>query len=292
MKKFIISLLWIFAFLGFSFSVKANDLCFIQSWSFQYEADNEEYWYYVKISSESYIIWSFISWTFDCGIDFPSEILIRDTVDYQDQRVFVNDTFWSFSFFQPTTATLKFNVYWSDQCVFNYDVFETSTCSVWWLTWITVLYWNDSFFSTWKVYITWWNFVRNGQTISYDWLTGVNLHRVSALNWWTWVDHYELTDIYLSWAYNKNYTWWASNFWLMDPVCDYKQPWWEFLWYVVSWWTDLEFTENQNFSWNVFEGFYTQGMRFVVSNYPTILMVMFWVLLVLLIYRILFRRRF
>jgi len=53
MKKFIISLLWIFAFLGFSFSVKANDLCFIQSWSFQYEADNEEYWYYVKTSSEN-----------------------------------------------------------------------------------------------------------------------------------------------------------------------------------------------------------------------------------------------
>lgn len=219
-----------------------------------------------------------------------------------------NYTSWNYGFYimwgrQSTTCSwLSLPDWWSSTLINNY-FYDFRTINLKYLTpksidWISIHsnLWTDTFTGQ-NVYlegsydyikIDSWTDVRYVHS-DYVWaFTGVNIHWKSALNWWTRTDFYNLTDLYLESSYNKSYTWWASNFWVLSPVFDNST--YSFSWYYVSWWSNLEFTENQTFSWNVFEGFYTQGVRFVVSNYPTILMSMFWVLLVLLVLRTFIRK--
>jgi len=179
----------------------------------------------------------------------------------------------------PTTTNLYL---FSSIFIKQYDYISTNDP-------ITINYWNNSFQTTWTVYVTGWDYARNGQNISYAWLTGVNIHWVSSSNGWTWIDHYELTDFFLSGAYEKSYTWWWSNFWLMSPSCSAPSSWSTFTWYqltftwsaIVSSWT----------VWNSFSLFGFDLVKVIYSNIPSILWLISVVILILFIINLVFKRK-
>lgn len=187
-------------------------------------------------------------------------------------------------------STFQVWYYWS-VCVFSKYGY-TLKSSVSEICQIEVDYWTNSFRSTWKVYIDWWTYTRNWQTITYSWLTGVMIHWTSKANWGYREDFYTKDHLYLSGAYDKTYTGGASNYWTFANDQIACSPVYNFSWYTFTGRSDLQTNQEQVFSWNVFEWFYAQAMKFVVSNYPLIFLLMFGVALVLLILKLLFRRRY
>lgn len=96
--------------------------------------------------------------------------------------------------------------------------------------------------------------------------------------------NYTWSNIIVSWNYNVFISWGVLF------IQNYITSWSNISWYTLLF-TWALWTWTQNFTWNAFEWFYGQGLRFVVVNYPLIFISMFGILLVFFLYRVLFRKR-
>ena len=134
------------------------------------------------------------------------------------------------------------------------------------------------------------------QTIICNWDNSIHINSLSNYNNWVFTPYFNifysdqdnqvLTESYskqlliLNWKYNKTYTWWNDNYWVLTPEGVSESV---FSWYLpvfdVTWGINDVST-----SWNIFNNFAENSLKFTLSNIPSyiqyviLLFVLFFIL--------------
>lgn len=276
MKKllfWILTLLWIW----FSFCSAWELTAYCSNWSY----DNCYNYLDVEFPSWDYVFdFSFLSWpscdSFSVNISDPYYINVES-----------NKFFISLS--SSITSNVEFWCIWASVFDWNFSILYN---------FIPLFTWSSSSFI--DVYYNNWNSV---ETITCDWTQAIDIRWLSTITStntftpyynisYTDEDNQKLTEsysksnLYLSgWLFKKTYTWDNERI-LTDTI---ESPNSSFSWYLptfeITWWIE-EVTE----SWNIFNNFAENSLKFTLSNIPSY--IQYVILLMLLFFILWFIRKF
>lgn len=288
-------LFWILTFLwiwlsfcsAFDFDISKLSSISVYSWDITSIPDIAHFsltpWLYCIAYGSLWFDWS------NLRLTFSPEYLITESATYYQYIVRnVNNnlnTFYCFDISSNTDVSLYPNSYsitWQYYIFPFNDYFLNSSSSS-----INVFYnwFNDveSFTCDWdtSIYLDWnYNYTSSNSLFS----PYINIHYTDSDNQvLTW--EYEKTDLFLDWQYNKLYTWGSNNFWFLTPI---ESPDLNIISYQPTF--DVEFTWDIVDTWNIFNNFAENSLKFTLSNVPNYIQ---YVIIIMLLFFILwFIRKF
>lgn len=135
--------------------------------------------------------------------------------------------------------------------------------------------WDNAIFLDWN-----YNYTDSNNLFS----PYINIHYTDSDNQvLTW--EYEKSDLFLDWQYDKLYTWGSNNFWVLTPIESSDVG-------IISYQPtfDVEFTWDIIDTWNIFNNFAENSLKFTLSNVPNYIQ---YVIIIMLLFFILwFIRKF
>lgn len=163
-------------------------------------------------------------------------------------------------------------------------------------SWIKFQFWYISSSAWSSSYIVNYN---NWQTQSFTTDQSITINWYSLYNWnWSFspyinisytdqdnqvlTESYDKTNLILWWKFEKTYTWWENNFWVLTALWSSTIPDIIFTWSTLTW--------SSNISWNIFTNFVDNSFDVIWTNIPNF--ISYWFVLIVLIILIRLIRHF